>query len=410
LNGTRHLLWLAVAAACMVSAPARATDSERRLSLGGFGTIGALYHNEDGLEYRRNINQPRGARAGKLDLATDSLLGLQLNAAWNRELELVTQAVTRLSADNDWQPQLTRAFVRYNPGETLSLRAGRIGWEIYPRADSRNIGYSQSSIRPPVEAFGFIPAEAYDGGDLTLTRPLGDGLLGVQLYGGVTSGKVVRADGTFNDIDGSPVWGGHVDYSFGPWVVRLGSGVFELRNAPDLDALVAGLRQTGQAQALALADTFADKDRRTLFYVAGAAYDEGPLQSRLFLGRTQSDGVAGRNALTGLLTAAYRRDRLTPYGSLAFIHSLREIEETGLPDAPQFAALNAGAHATQAIGYNDQRSLSLGLRYDFRPKLALKFQVDQVWMYGSTLVFEGDRPQSGSDRMTVFGLSLDFIF
>jgi hypothetical protein len=410
LNGTRHLLWLAVTAACMVSAPTRAAESERRLTLGGFGTIGALYHNEDGLEYRRNINQPRGARAGKLDLATDSILGLQVNAAWNRQLELVAQAVTRLSADDDWQPQLTRAFVRYNPGETLSLRAGRIGWEIYPRADSRNIGYSQSSIRPPVEAFGFIPTDAYDGGDLTITRPLGDGLLGVQLYGGFATGKVVRADGTLNDTDGSPVWGGHVDYMFGSWVLRLGSGVFELRDAPSLDALVAGLRQTGQPQALALADTFDNKDRRTLFYVAGAAYDEGPLQSRLLVGRTQSDGVAGRNALTGLLTTAYRHDRLTPYGSLAFIHSLRDIEETGLPDAPQFAALNAGAYAIQAIGYNDQRSLSLGLRYDFRPRLALKFQVDQVWMYGSTLVFEGDRPQSGSDRMTVFGLSLDFIF
>jgi hypothetical protein len=410
LNGTRQLLWLAVAAACAAFAPTAAADGERRLSWGGFGTIGALYHNADGLEYRRNINQPRGAQAGELDLATDSILGLQVNAAWNRQLELVAQTLTRLSADNDWQPQLTRAFVRYNPGETLSLRAGRVGWDIYPRADSRNIGYSQSGIRPPVEAFGFIPTDAYDGGNLTLTRPLGNGLLGAQLYGGVTSGKVVRADGSFNDIDGSPVWGGHVDYSFGPWVVRLGSGVFELRNAPDLDALVAGLRQTGQPQALALADTFADKDRRTLFYVAGAAYDEGPLQSRLFLGRTQSDGVVGRNALTGLLTAAYRRDRLTPYGSLAFIHSLRDIEETGLPDAPRFAALNAGAHAIQALGYNDQRSLSLGLRYDFRPRLALKFQVDQVWMYGSTLVFEGDRPQSGRDRMTVFGLSLDFIF
>jgi len=131
-------LWpaLALLAAGMPLAAAADTH-DRRTSFGGFGTIGALYHDEDGLEYRRSVSQGSGAEAGEVDFATDTIGGLQLNAAWNQQLDAVIQGVTRLSANDDWDPQLTRAFVRYNPNETIALRAGRIGWDIYPRADSR---------------------------------------------------------------------------------------------------------------------------------------------------------------------------------------------------------------------------------------------------------------------------------
>ncbi len=410
MDTPRQLLLITLATAVLVFASSGVSADERRLTLGGFGTIGALYHDEEGLEYRRSIHQPGGAQAGKLDFATDSLLGVQANAAWNRELEFVAQAVTRLSTENDWRPQITRAFARYNVNETVSLRAGRVGWEIYPRADSRDIGYSQASIRPPVEAFGFIPTDAYDGGDLVVTLPVGEGVASMKLYGGHATGKIARADGSINDLSTSTLWGGHVDYAFGAWVLRAGSGVFELGSTPNIDALLAGLRQTGVPQATDLADTFASRDRRTLFFVTGAAYDEGPLQSRLFLARTRAGGIAGRNAVTGRLTAGYKVDALTPYGMFAFIHSLKDIQGTGLPATPQFAALNAGAYQVQALGYNDQRSFSLGLRYDVRPQVALKVQVDRVWMNGTTLVIEDRMPQRGADRMTVFGLAVDFIF
>jgi len=398
-------------ALCLPCAIASATAGERRLTFGGFGTLGALYHDAEGLEYRRSSTQPHGAEADKVNLAVDSLLGAQINAAWSQSLEVVAQGLTRLSADNDWQPQLTRGFLRYSPNATVELRTGRIGWEIYPRADSRDIGYANLRIRPEPEVFGFVPTDHFDGADLYLQRPLGAGVASLKLFGGAAGGKIARANGSINEIDGSKVWGGRVEYATGPWILRLGSGVFELDDTPQLDALVAGLRQTGQPQALALADTFASGERRVLFYVAAAAYDEGPLQGRIFYGRTESgDGVATPKVNTGLITGGYGIGSFTPYATLAFIDSYDQPRGTGLPDTAQFAALNAGAAAAQAITQNNQSALTLGVRYDVRPKLALKLQVDHVWMNGTTLVFEGEQPQSGRDEMTVFGVALDFIF
>src|SRR3546814_17704596 len=42
-----------------------------------------------------------GAEADKLDFATDTIGGLQLNAAWNQQLDAVVQAVTRLNSNNN---------------------------------------------------------------------------------------------------------------------------------------------------------------------------------------------------------------------------------------------------------------------------------------------------------------------
>ncbi|MDP9140118.1 MAG: hypothetical protein M3O62_04905 [Pseudomonadota bacterium] len=395
---------------CSLCSPAAADLGERRLSFAGFGTLAALYHDEDGVEYRRSVSQPSGAESGKLDFDTDSLAGLQVNAAWNREVELVVQGVTRLTPENDWQPELTRAFLRYDYAGMAELRAGRIGLEIYPRADSRDIGYSQLTIRPAVEIFGIVPTAYFDGAELGLTHPVGDGLASLKLYGGAASGKVVSADRSANDLDGARIWGGHVQYLHGPWILRLGAGNYRLDEVVSLDGLADGLRQTGQPQALALAAAFDRNGRDILFTVAGAAYSEGPLQVQLFAGTVDGEAATSPDLRVGLLTGGYRIDTLTPYAMLAFVDNADRIRGTGLPDTPEFAALNAGALAVQAAGQSNQRSAALGLRYDFAPKLALKLQLDHIWVRDSNLIFDRNPPPQENFEMTVLGVALDFIF
>src|SRR3546814_8431838 len=92
-----HWLHMGTLLLCMHAATATAaTDlAERRVTVGGFGTIAMLYQNKDGIEYRRFVGQPHGAEADKLDFATNTIGGLQLNAAWNQQLDAVVQAVTR---------------------------------------------------------------------------------------------------------------------------------------------------------------------------------------------------------------------------------------------------------------------------------------------------------------------------
>lgn len=404
----RRIMTLAIAVACL---PASAEDLQgKRLTFGGFGTIAGVYHDQEGIEYRRAVNQSRGAEAGEVDFATDSLIGAQLNAAWNPRLEVVAQVISRLNADNSWQPRVSRGFLRYVPNEALMLRTGRLGYELLPRADSRDIGYSYLTIRPPIEVFGLLPKDDFDGADLTLTQPLGNGLGRLKLYGGRTGGTFVFADGSRTELNGSNIWGGHLEYLFGGWVVRAGSGIFKAKDKPAVEPLVAALRQAGTAGAVALADELVEQGRRTTFYVLGAAYEEGPLQVKLFLARADAQSAPGPKVNFATVSAGYGIGSLTPYASFSLIDSYADVRSIGLPDTPEFAPLNAAAYAIQTVQQPEQHTLSLGLRWDVAPKMDIKFQIDQVWLSRSTLVIQRDVPFKEDVEMTVLGVAFDFVF
>ena len=406
-------LWTRVAAiaAGFVCLSATAAEfGERRVTFGGFGTVGAIYHNTEGLEYRRSVGQPDGAQAGELDFGTDSLAGLQVNAAWNRELEAVVQMVSKHNADADWRPRLTRGFIRYVPNEAIMLRAGRIGSEFFPRADSSDIGYSYLTIRPPTEMFGQLPHDDFDGVDLTLSRSLGPGLGHFKVYGGRAGGRLAEPDGSTVELSGSKMWGGYFEYLQGGWAARLGIGWFLVGHPPSLDPLIGGLQQTGQPRAQALADEFARKGRRYAFITGGLTYDEGPLQARLFLVRIDSESVIGPKTLIGTTTVGYSFGAFTPYTALSRGYNYADQQFTGLPNTPQTAPLNSGAYAAQVANQTNQSSVALGLRYDVAPKMDIKFQVDHLWVNNSEMVFDRNTPPRDRAQMTVFGLAFDFIF
>jgi hypothetical protein len=55
-------------------------------------------------------------------------------------LDVVLQGVSRMRADGDWTVRISQGFVRWSPDESWVLRAGRIGYDIYLLAESRQVG------------------------------------------------------------------------------------------------------------------------------------------------------------------------------------------------------------------------------------------------------------------------------
>jgi len=399
-----------ILAICCISLCVDAAEpGERRLFLGGFGTIGAIYHDTEGIEYRRHQGQPRGAEANEVDFATDSLAGVQLNAAWNEELEAVAQLLTRLDSDNTWRPRVTRGFLRYRPIEETIFRAGRIGYELLPLTDSRDIGYSYLTIRPPVELLGLLPHDEFDGADVVLTHPLGAGIGRMKLYGGLTSGRLVFSEGSV-DLRDSKIWGGHVEYLSGAWVTRLGHGYFLSPDPPAADPLADALRQTGSAQAIALADELAEDERRVQFSVFGLSYEEDALHARLVLARTSADHITGPKTRSGFVVVGYGIGTLTPYIAVSAIKGYDSPRSTGLPDTPSTAPLNAAAMAAQSNTQTHQATYSLGIRYDVAPKMDIKLQVDRVLLHSPNTTLDRNTPPRRETDMTVLGVAFDFIF
>jgi hypothetical protein len=272
---------------------ARAQDLDAdRFAFRGFGTLGATTHSTDGVEYRRTTGQARGAESGELDFGTDSLAGLQIDARLNSKFDLVLQGVTRLRADGDWSPRLSQAFLRYSPDDSLVLRAGRVGYDIYLLAESRQVGYSYLAVRPSPEFYGQITNDDIDGLDVAYTRRVGRGLFKARAFGGAGSGELAFADGTTSDSIGD-VYGATFDYIFRGWTARLALVQFNYEASPEIPMLIGALRATGFPSAVSVADDIDKKVYRSEGVQVGMAYDDGPMLAQLMYGIVGSDSIAG---------------------------------------------------------------------------------------------------------------------
>lgn len=397
--------WLAAGSA------AHAEDDPARFTLSGFGTFGAAYHASDGLEYRRTIDQSQGARSGRLDLGTDTVLGIQLNARLTERFDAVIQAVSRGQANSSWSPDLTWAFLRYSPDESLEVRVGRVGTASHINSDSRLIGYSFLPVRAAPELLGAAPQDHIDGIDVALRRPVGDtlfslrGFLGYQTASVHSNGRSLR--NPTNDVVGLIFGAVHGDLQ-----LRVVTGAARVKNNGDGQALVDGLRATGMPQALAAAARLDMSDRTIHFGSADVSFDRGPLRllGSAFWQTAPDDAALLVDTRSAYFLAGYRFGNFTPYFSAARATTSGVTLTTGLPPVPALTLLDQAVSAAVAGSQLHQRSIALGIRWDFAANRALKFQVDRVHAGLSPLVRALETPAREPRQLTLLSATLDFVF
>jgi hypothetical protein len=241
-------------------------------SVHGFGTLGAVYHNENGVKFRRDISQAGGARAGHLSFVQDSMLGGQLTANLSQQFEASVQVLSRLTTDNNIDPQVSWAYLKYKPFEGMDIRVGRLGIETYIQGDSAEIGYANLLIRQPII---FYP-RTYNGVDAEIIRPLGAGTLRLKGFGGWTQGKLIGNGAPFN-LEGSKIVGAGVEYARDGWTGRVAFGRLQLNNEVDElkpgSSLRVALGMT--PNGVQILDALSMKDRTLDFRSLALAYDGG---------------------------------------------------------------------------------------------------------------------------------------
>ncbi len=374
------------------------------LKLQGFGTLAVVRTDDDSAQYVRDLSQPAGAGSswtGKVD----SLLGVQANLHFTPQTEAVLQAVSRYHHDGSHVPELAWAFLRHDFTPDFSLRAGRLGTELYMLGDSRLVGYSNLTMRPPPDFYGSLVFSYMDGIDVSTTLPLANGLLSGKLFAGRSPEKAPFGFGIDWDLNGSNISGGYLDYLNGAWQFRLSHAQVRFKHETPIDEWLA---RGGIAipPYLALVPGMAMAGQSAHFSSIGLVYDEGPLNFQLMLNRIRHDSPAYEDSGAGYLLAAYRVGTLTPYLGISRSFTTREP----LPSSP-LPGIDALTASMVAQSHVDQYTITLGGRWDVRKNLALKAQID--WIRGepsSLFLFKNVDPVNWDGNTTVFGLALDFVF
>jgi hypothetical protein len=388
------------------SAHAETGSSESPFSLRGFGTIGLARSSSDHAEFVRDLSQPVGIKGGQWSGRIDSILGLQANWQATREIELVGQVVSRLHYDRSHNPELMWAFAKWEPDPRFSLRGGRIGADFMMLADSRLVGYSYLTVRPPTDFFGPLFFSHFDGTDASVTVPLGEGLFRSKFFFGRTYEKSAGALGTW-DTSGSPVRGIVLEYVTGPWQIRANAARIRFAENMNTSDLTIPLRTVGVfiPEANTAADSLDTKNTTSNFLSLGLVYDNGPVQIQGMLNNIHHDAAIYQNSHAGYLLTSYRFGTVTPYLGLS---RWKTQPRSSLPLLP--APLDEAYQQYMTASKVDRVTYSIGVRYDFNTHFALKAQFDFV-RAGKGKDFSYRNSDSESNGKTnVLSVALDFIF
>ena len=174
--------------------------------------------------------------------------------------------------------------------------------------------------------------------------------------------------------------------------------------------LQADLRDTGAASAARAADALELQGTDVRYYSIGAVYDRGPLLLQLMLSRLSYESEAVRDQDSAMFLAGYRIGEVKPFVGYSRVRSRRAHLASGLPDTGSGAQLNAALAGVLAQSYADQHTVSLGMRWDFRRDMALKFQADAIRGSDDSIYMVRQETPRWNGKTNVFTVALDFVF
>ena len=400
----------AVAAVAHPAAPVN--PSAPVWTFSGFGSLGAARSDYDQADFTSNILKGEGTGAthewnGNLD----SRLGGQLAVTIGKKWSAVVQVGVEQRYDLSYKPLVEWANVKYQVTPDLSVRVGRIALPIFLAADYRKIGYAYPWVRTPSEVYGGVPITNSDGLDVAYRWQHAGIKHTTQAFFGKTHIYLTET----TDIKARHLGGITHTAERGPLTLRF-SAFTAVLNVNIVRPLFDGYRQFGPA-GIAIADKYDVVNKRFTGFAVGASYDPG--NWFVMAEAAQRDGRSFLAKGMGMYASAgYRTGEFTPYVSYSVSEGKRPTGPQGLPLAGMparqaFVARELNAGLDKLIKtISSQDSMAVGVRWDFRPDMAVKLQYDRATprdgSRGSLINLE---PGFQSGRTVhVTSAVLDFVF
>ena len=418
-----------ITASCLSGHQAFALDTfNPSYSFNGFGTLGAVYSDEDQADFVSSwLLQPNGAgHTSQWHAGIDTKLGGQVNAQFNEQFSAVLQVVVERQEDNAWTPAIEWANIQYQLNDNFSIRLGRTVLAAFMVSDTRLVGYANPWIRGPQELYQIVPITNMDGLDAAYTLDFGDWRNTLQLTYGQTDQDLI-IDGELRARDAF-MFSNTLEYDYATFHLTYITANIDL-DTPESNALFNAYDELGEAlalipgqddaaaQASAISGSYALSDAPIEVYSAGLRLEPG---NWLFMAEwarvTEANALSKADAW--YTTLGYRFDSVTPYLTLAEVNGDTPQEPgvttSGMPPplATATEAMNTGLNQFLSQASHAQKSITLGIRWDFISNAALKLQYQHVELDGKSAgrlanVQPGFVPGA---RVNTFSAAIDFVF
>lgn len=386
-------------------------------TVNGFGTVGYAISNTDKAIFKRAISSDTDR--GYL---TDTLVGLQVDAHLTAKLDLTAQLLVaqdldrraHLGARSEW------LFLGYRLTEQMRLRAGKLRLPAYMLSERLEVGHSYPWVRPPIEVYGQLVNNSFNGVDLLYRTELGNSELLIQPFLG---------SGEFNVFD---LEQNHPNQAFRTELNHIVGINLSLNPSDDLKLrlgyFTADVRGSGTPDHQTTLSPTLTVNTYDWLYGSGLGNQPNDLSRVLnFSGSFSSVGIQYKLGSTQVMAELAKRDIQTAIyenalgGYVGVSHKLGAwtpfvyyAEASGKAQISQQKLLPEGSIAPLKL---QQQTWAMGINYDLNATSKLKFQVENTVIRERRAMQNGYIPLpigstislQGLDIM-MYSLTYDFLF
>jgi len=454
----KKLRRLPLAAAAMVacmSAQADYQSPDGNFRLSGFGTLGAVQNSTNDVQF--NYPGQGGGAGTTASLDADSKLAVQGTYKFTPTISATTQVMTRFDPEAQYVPSVDWLFAKWQALPALSVRGGRMGAPFFMVSDFRNVGYANTTVRPNLDVYGQVPTDQFEGLDATYQYSFDSVTVNATLWGGgakadyrsayrkgttlvdastFTLKKLKGLNLTAETDNGITLRAGYakakIDLTSSSINALVASGNALSTYSASVGPVNSAFQSLG-VQALNATSAINVSDGNVSFLAFGASYDQDNwIISGEYTKRRSDNFIADTTGWYA--NVGYRVGKFTPYlGFSKLTVNSANVSPATVVAATLSAPFN-GANAQLAgtaltinesiQGYMnvqklDQKTITLGTRWDVTSSVAIKAQWDQIHKpadsYG--LFFAEDTAAAGTQsffnsrrKVNVLSVSMDFVF
>lgn len=389
------------------------------LSVYTFGTVSLSTSDSDDLGFVRDYQQNSPLQKGRFSYLADSNFGLQLTSVYKKVTGTV-QLLARGRIENDLEHLVNYAFIDFHLTRDVTLRLGKNPFELYLSSDNREVGYSQMMVRPVSEFYTLLFVESYPGIDMRYQHVLSGGILTLNGFAGAFDVSFLPESGTSKDYSYDPMAGLTVRYeTFESTYLfsYLTARISDLSTSLDLlRKQLHSLRGSSVPGVDHLEESFDLEGAFAHYFIAGISTQLGNWALQSEVNYFLLHRVGNMRLLSGYMSAGYHIGNWTPYGILAGICSRKDdsgFDRSARSTLPEEAAamVQLADIFYERVSAN-QLSVGLGLRWDFHPGVAMKFQWGHYWVERDGIMLWkalNEEAHTGGE-VDLFSLSLDYAF
>lgn len=384
--------------------------------INGFLSVGGAWHTAENLPSGQELVYNSYIRR-RISYEEDSNVGIQITKSLKEDISITTQFLAE--AATQWKVEAVWAFLKWEPDDHWQLRAGRVRTNPYMLSDVVNVGYAYPWIRPPEEVYSQVPSNFSNltGADIKFKMQVFDKDLALTGFYGATSTYFEFPSNYFLPPAGTnktiydrirlrltDMFAFNLKYGDENFSIRAGYQSTRLTIDPNggtametlntiLNAMVTGVPLAGIAPiGLDYVNYFTANNVAASFAGIGYQFDwKNVVSMGEIVKRTVASPVVG-NAIGWYLMGGYHVKQLLPHVTFAReriadnkVRRFNGAINSGFMtlsgsqrtlDAIAQEMVNTGPNFEGGIG--SQSSVTLGLRWDVYPGIAIKGEYKHI--------------------------------